>query len=82
VDYKDRFMVTLEAQNLTHLVGATHPLVDAELDDAQQKFMCKVMKDALLHPEAKSIVKFIPRTKILGSFGRKYARPTTNLLPL
>jgi len=35
VEYKDGFMVTLEAQNLTHLINPTHPVVDEETDEAQ-----------------------------------------------
>jgi len=63
VEYKDGFVVTLEAQNLTHLIDPTHPIVDEETDEAKQKFLCKVMKDSLLHHEAKSIVKFHSKDK-------------------
>jgi len=63
VDYKDIFMITLEAQNLTHLVDPTCVVVDEDLHKAQQKFLYKAFRDALLHHEAKSIVKFHKETK-------------------
>jgi len=63
VDFKDRFMITLKAQNLTHLVDPSYTIVDPDLHKAQQKFLCKVMRDVLLHHEAKSIVKFYAKAK-------------------
>jgi len=63
VDHKGGFMVTLEAQNLTHLVDPTHPVVDAKLNEAQQIFLHEVMKDSLLHHEAQLIVKFHSKDK-------------------
>jgi len=57
VDYKDGFMVTLEAQNLTHLIDPKHHIVDADTDEAQRKFLYKAMKDCFIHHEAKSIIK-------------------------
>jgi len=62
-EYKDGFVVTLEAQNLTDLINLTHPIVHEETDEAQRKFLYKVMKDSLLHHEAKSIVKFHSKDK-------------------
>jgi len=55
VEYKDGFVVTLEAQNLTHLIDPMHPIVDAETDEAQRKFLYKAMKHSCLHHEAKLI---------------------------
>jgi len=63
VDHKDGFMITLEAQNLTHLVDTSCTAIDSDLDKEQQKHLRKVMRDALLHHEAKSIVKFHAKTK-------------------
>jgi len=63
VDYKDVFMITLEAQNLTHLVDPNHIVVDEDLHKAQQKYLYKVFRDNLLHHEAKSIIKFHSKTK-------------------
>jgi len=60
---KESFMITLEAQNLTHLVEKNPTVHDADLDCAQWKFMYKVMKDNFLHHEAKSIVKKHTSTK-------------------
>jgi len=56
-EYKESFLITLEAQNLTHLVEKNPIIHDDDLDKAQRKFMYKVMKDNFLHHEAKSIVK-------------------------
>ena len=63
VDYKDGFLVTLEAQNLTHLIDPKHSIVDAELNEAQRKFLYTAMKDSFLHHEAKSIIKFHSKDK-------------------
>jgi len=57
VDYKEVFMITLEAQNLTHLVDPSYVVVNVDLHKAQQKFLYKVLRDNMLHHEAKSIVK-------------------------
>jgi len=35
VDYKEVFMTTLEAQNLTHLVDPSYVVVDVDLHKAQ-----------------------------------------------
>jgi len=63
VDYKEAFMITLEAQNLTHLVGPSYVVTDAHLHKAQQTFLYKVLQDNMLHHEAKSIVKSHSKTK-------------------
>jgi len=57
IEYKESLLITLEAQNLTHLVEKNPVIHDDELDSAQRKFLFKVMKDNFLHHEAKSIVK-------------------------
>jgi len=57
IKYKESFLITLKAQNLTHLVEENPIIHDDDLDSAQQKFLFKVMKDNFLHHEAKSIVK-------------------------
>jgi len=57
VECKESFMITLEAQNLTHLVEKNQVIHDADLDEALRKFMCKAMKDDFLHPKAKTLVK-------------------------
>jgi len=56
-------MIALEAQNLAHLVNKSYTVVDPDLDKAQQKHLYKVMRDTLLHHEAKLIVKFHAKTK-------------------
>jgi len=63
VDYKEVFMITLEAQNLTHLVDPSYVVTDEDLHKAQQKFLYKVLRDNMLHHEAKSIVKSHSKTK-------------------
>jgi len=57
IENKESFLVTLEAQNLTHLVEKNPVIHDDDLDGAQRKFLFKVIKDNFLHHEAKSIVK-------------------------
>jgi len=61
IEHKESFLVTLEVQNLTHLVEKNPMVHDDDLDNAQRKFLFKVMKDDFSHHEAKSIVK--KRTK-------------------
>jgi len=63
VDYKDVFLITLEAQNLTHLVDPSYVVTDVDLHKAQQSFLYKVLRDNMLHHEAKSIVKSHSKTK-------------------
>jgi len=63
VDYKDVFMIALEVQNLTHLVDPSHVVVDEDLHQAQQKFLCKALRDNMLHHKAKSITKAHSKTK-------------------
>jgi len=63
VDYKEVFMITLEAQNLTHLVDPTHVVVDEDLQKAQQNFLYKAFRDNMIHHEAKSVVKSNAKTK-------------------
>jgi len=63
VDCKKVFVIALEAQNLAHLVDPLDVVVDEDSHEAQQKFLCKVFRDNLLHDEAKSVVKFHAQTK-------------------
>jgi len=63
VDYKEVFMIALEAQNLTHMVDPLCVVIHEDLHEAQQKFLCKVFRDNLLNHEAKSVVKFHAKTK-------------------
>jgi len=63
VDYKEAFMIALEAQNLTHLVDPSCVVTDEDLHKAQQKFLYKVLRDNVTHHEAKSIVKSYAKTK-------------------
>jgi len=63
VDYKDVFMITLEAQNLTHLVDSSYVVTDVDLHKAQQSFLYKALRDNMIHHEAKSIVKTLSKTK-------------------
>jgi len=63
VDCKDAFMITLEAQNLTHLVDPSHVVTDVDLHNAQQSFSHKALRDNMIHHEAKSIVKSHSKTK-------------------
>jgi len=63
VDCKDRFMIALKAQNLAYLVDPSHTIVAPDLHKAQQKHLHKVMRDALLHHEAKLIIKFYSKIK-------------------
>jgi len=62
-DYKEVFVITLEAQNLTHLVDPGCVVVDDDLHKAQQKFLHKVLRDDMLHHEAKAIIKSHLKTK-------------------
>jgi len=63
VDYKDVFVIALEAQNLTHLVDSSYVVTDVDLHKAQQSFLYKVLRDNMLHHETKSIVKSHSKTK-------------------
>jgi len=63
VDCKDVFVIALEAQNLTHLVDPSHVVTDVDLHKAQQSFLHKVLRDDMMHHEAKSIVKSHSKTK-------------------
>ena len=63
VEHKDAFLVTVDAQNLNHLIDSNHKVIDMELDGAQWKYMHKVLKDAFLHHEAKTIIKAYAKTK-------------------
>jgi len=63
IDCKDAFMITHEAQNLTHLVDPTYVVTDADLHKAQKSFLYKVLRDDMLHHEAKSVVKSHSKTK-------------------
>ena len=56
-------MITLEAQNLTHLVDPSCVVVDDDLHKAQQKFLYEVFRDNVLHHKAKAIVKSHSKTK-------------------
>jgi len=74
VDYKEAFMIALEAQNLAHLVDPNYVIVDEDLHQVQQKFLCKVFRDNMLHHEAKSIVKFHAKTKDSALFWQKICK--------
>ena len=63
VDHKDAFLIALESQNLAHLVDPSCVVTDADLHKAQQSFSCKVLRDNMLHHEAKLIVKSHSKTK-------------------
>jgi len=43
VKHKESFMITLEAQNLTHLVDKNLVVLDPDLDKAKQKNLYKVL---------------------------------------
>jgi len=58
VDHKDGFVMALKAQHLTHLVETSCTVIDPDLDTTHQNHLRKVMRDAFLCHEAKSIVKF------------------------
>jgi len=70
-DCKEVFMITLEAQNLTHLVDPSCVVIDEDLHQAQQKFLYKVFRDNMLHHEAKSIVKPHTKTKDTATIWQK-----------
>jgi len=63
VDCKDVFLITLEAQNLAHLVDPSHVVTDVDLHKAQQSFLRKALPDNMPHHEAKLIVKSHSKTK-------------------
>jgi len=63
IEYKESFLITLGAQNLTHLVEKNPMIHGNDLDSAQRKFLFKVMKDNFLHHKAKSIVKKCTKDK-------------------
>jgi len=62
-DYKEVFTITLEAQNLTHLIDPKHVATDVDLHKAQQSYLYKVLRDIMMHHEAKAIVKSHSKTK-------------------
>ena len=57
VEYKEGFLVTLDAQNLNHLINSGYVVIDLELDGVQQKYLYKVFKDNFLEHQAKVIIK-------------------------
>jgi len=62
-DYKEVFVITLEAKHLAHLINPNCVVTDVDLHKAQQSFLCKVLRDDVPHQEAKSIVKSHSKTK-------------------
>ena len=57
IEWKDGFLITLQSQNLTHLIDPNYVIIDQELDKAQSGFLYKVMMDQMIHHSAKQIVK-------------------------
>ena len=53
---KEKFVTTLESQNLQHLVEEHHVVTNGPLDTAQKKWLYKVLQDIMQAPIAKSIV--------------------------
>ena len=62
-DCKEVFTITLEAQNLTHLIDPNYVVTDVGLHKAQQSYLYKVFRDTVMHHEAKAIVKSHSKTK-------------------
>ena len=54
---KEQIMITLDAQNLSHLIDPNHVPTNARLDKAQSTWLFKVFTDIMIAPRAKSIVK-------------------------
>ena len=54
--YKERITTTLDSQGLLHLIDDAYKPHDTELDNAQQKWLYKVLQDCLLASSAKNIV--------------------------
>jgi len=48
IDHKEIFLITLEAQNLAHLVDPTYVVVNADLHKAQNNFLCKTLRDNMM----------------------------------
>jgi len=48
IDHKEIFLITLEAQNLAHLVDPTCVVIDADLHKAQNNFLCKTLRDNMM----------------------------------
>ena len=63
IEWKDGFLITLQSQNLMHLIDPNHVIIDQELDEAQRAFLHKVMMDQMIHHSAKQIVKRFKDTK-------------------
>jgi len=82
VDYKEDFMITLEAQNLTHLVNPSYVVVNVDLHKAQQKFYTRCSETTCFTTRPSRPLSSTRRPRTLPSFGRRYARPTTNPSPL
>ena len=57
LEHKLSFQITLDSQNLSHLIDEGYVPTDIDVDKAQQKFLYKVMLDNFVHHEAKAIVK-------------------------
>jgi len=56
-------VIALEAQNLAHLDDPSYVVTDVDLYKAQQSFLCKALRDDVMHHEAKLIVKSHSKTK-------------------
>ncbi len=48
--------MTLQAQNLSHLIDDTHTVTNPEMDASQIKWLYKVFQDIMLAPTATTIV--------------------------
>ena len=54
---KENMEITFDSQNMNHLINEHYVPTDIALHRAQQKFYYKILKDTMLHHEARSIVK-------------------------
>jgi len=70
VDYKDVFLITLEAQNLTHLVDPSYVVTDVDLHKAQHRVSCTRHSETTCYITRRSRLSSpIPRPKTLPLFG-------------
>ena len=63
ITWKEKFIATLEAHSLKHLIDSSHVVTNPDLDEKQQAWLYRVFQDTCLIPNAKAIVTKYKNTK-------------------
>ena len=53
---KDQIKITLNSQNLSHVIDESHTVTNPRLDTAQQEWFYKVLDDIMITPRARTVV--------------------------